>query len=365
MTIKNFLNQLNQLIPFAQAEGFDNVGLLCGNPEREITGVLIAHDALEFIIDEAIANNANVVVVFHPIIFSGLKSITGRNYVERSVMKALENKIAIIAIHTALDNDYFGVNHRIGKELGLKNLKTLMPKSQDLYQLSVYVPTQNIHEVEHALFDAGAGQIGFYDQCSFKLEGKGSFRPLEGSNPTLGTHHNREFVNETLVSVIFERYKKGRIISAMKQAHPYEEVAYQIYALENDNAYLGLGQFGEWETPKEETEFLAFIKQKFNLSVIRHSKTLGKPIKRVAMLGGSGADGIKAAIAHQCDAYLTSDLKYHDFYQAENQILLCDIGHFESEQFVVEQLFEILSENFTKFAISKTTQNTNPVNYFI
>lgn len=365
MNIKEFLSQLNTLVPLAQAESFDNVGLLCGNPNREVEGVLIAHDALETVIEEAINIKANVVVVFHPIIFSGLKSITGKNYVERSVMKALENKIAIIAIHTALDNDFLGVNYRIGQVLGLQNLKILMPKTQDLYQLSVYVPKDNAAAVEQALFEAGAGQIGFYDECRFSISGQGTFRPKQGAQPYIGSVDERTEVEETMLSVIFEKYKKNNIITAMKQVHPYEEVAYQIYALENENQYLGLGQYGEWQTPLSELDFLNLLKEKFNLKVIKHSPTLGKTIQRVAMLGGSGAEGIKAAMAQNCDAYITADLKYHDFYQAENQILLCDIGHFESEQFVVQQLFEILSENFTKFAISKTTQNTNPVNYFI
>lgn len=365
MTIKEFLHQLDQIIPFAQAEDFDNVGLLCGLPQREITGVLIAHDALEAIVDEAIEKQTNVLLVFHPIIFSGLKSITGKNYVERAVLKAIENKIAIIAIHTALDNDFFGVNHRIGQVLGLKNLKTLMPKSQDLYQLSVYTPTIAVPDVKKALFNAGAGQIGFYDQCSFSLPGIGSFRPKAGANPHLGEINKIETVEETMLSVIFEKHKKNKIISAMKAAHPYEEVAYQIYSLENENQYLGLGQYGELENPISEEEFLALVKEKFSLSVIRHSKLTRKPIKKVAMLGGSGAEGIGAARAALCDAYLTSDIKYHEFYQAEDQLLLCDIGHFESEQFVIEQLFEILSENFTKFAVFKTVNSTNPVNYFI
>ncbi|ADQ81570.1 Nif3-like dinuclear metal center hexameric protein [Riemerella anatipestifer] len=365
MKIKELVAELNRLIPFAQAENFDNVGLLCGNPEREVTGVLISHDTLEHIVDEAIEKNTNVILSFHPIIFSGLKSITGKNYVERSVMKALENKIAIIAIHTALDNDFMGVNHRIGKELGLKNLKTLMPKNHDLQQLSVYVPKDYEEKVKEALFSAGAGSIGFYNECSFNIKGTGTFKPQEGSQPFIGQQGTRESVEETLISVIFEKYKKNAIISAMKTAHPYEEVAYQIYNLENENQYLGLGQYGEFETEISEEAFLNLVKKTFGLQVIRHSQKLNKPIRKVAMLGGSGADGIKAALANRCDAYLTADLKYHDFFQAENQLLLCDIGHFESEQFIIQQLFELLSENFTKFATLKTTQSTNPVNYFI
>ena len=365
MTIQNLIKEINQIIPFQQAEDFDNVGLLCGSSEREITGVLICHDALESVVEEAVQKNANVILTFHPIIFSGLKSITGKNYVEKAVLKAIENKIAIIALHTALDNHYFGVNHRICRELGLDQLKILIPKKENLLQLITYVPVDYAEQVKKALFEAGAGNIGFYDECSFSIGGEGTFRPIDGANPFLGKKGTTEKVNEIQLSVIFEKFKKNQIISAMKFAHPYEEVAYQIYAIENENQYSGLGMFGELSEEMEEKEFLNFVKEKFDLKIIRHSSFTGKKIKKVAVLGGSGASGIKNAMQNQCDVYLTADMKYHDFFTAENRILLCDIGHFESEQFVVQQLYEILSEKFTTFAVSKSSINTNPINYFL
>ena len=365
MKIQEFIKGFEKIIPLQQAEDFDNVGLLCGNPEREISGILVCHDALENVVDEAISKNLNFIFTFHPIIFSGLKSLTGKNYVERAVLKAIENKIAIYAIHTAFDNDFFGVNHGICKNLNLKNQKILMPKSGSLKQLSVYVPKYFAENVKNALFEAGAGNIGFYDECSFSISGNGTFRPNEGSNPFSGTENIRENADEIMVSVIFENFKQNSILSAMKSAHPYEEVAYQIYQLENQNQYSGLGMFGDLENEMDETDFLNFIKNKFNLKMIRHSSFNDKKIKRVGVLGGSGASGIKAAISAKCDVFLTGDVKYHDFFLAENKMLICDIGHFESEQWVVQQLFEILSENFPKFAISKTSENTNPVNYFL
>lgn len=365
MKIKEFIKEFEQIIPVRQAEDFDNVGLLCGNPEREISGVLIAHDALEFIIDEAIEKNFNLILCFHPIIFSGLKSITGKNYVERAVLKALENKIAIYAIHTAFDNDYFGVNYKICEVLGLKNQQVLMPKKNQLKKLEVYVPTDSAEKLRNALFVAGAGNIGFYDECSFSINGNGTFRPLEGSNPVTGTHNERENANEVLINVIFEDYKTNQILFAMKENHPYEEVAYQLITLENDNQYTGLGRYGDLEQEMDELDFLTFIKQKFNIDIIRHSSLNNKKIRTIGVLGGSGASGIKAAMSAKCDAYITGDVKYHDFFSAEGKMLICDIGHFESEQFVVQQLFEILSEKFTTFAIAKTTQKTNPVNYFL
>ncbi|KFF03613.1 Nif3-like dinuclear metal center hexameric protein [Chryseobacterium luteum] len=365
MTISEVISKIENRIPLQQAEDFDNVGLLCGIPDRNVSGILVCHDALENVIDEAIQKNCNLVVCFHPIIFSGLKSLTGKNYVERAVLKAIENKIAIYAIHTAFDNDFFGVNHQICSQLGLKDLKILQPKKNNLKQLSVFVPKDYSGKVKEALFDAGAGNIGFYDECSFTLSGNGTFRPVEGSNPFSGQRNIRENADEDMISVIFEDYKKGKIISAMKAAHPYEEVAYQIYQLDNENQYSGLGMYGDFEEGIDEQDFLKLVKEKFSLEVIKHSDFTRKKIKRVGVLGGSGAGGIRSAMAQKCDAYLTGDIKYHDYFLSESKMLICDIGHYESEQFVTQQLFEILSQKFSTFAISKSIEKTNPVNYFI
>ncbi|QBO59268.1 Nif3-like dinuclear metal center hexameric protein [Chryseobacterium salivictor] len=365
MTVNELVCDLKKIIPLSQAEDYDNVGLLCGNPDREVSGILVCHDALEIVVDEAIAKNINFIVAFHPIIFSGLKSVTGKNYVEKAVLKALENKIAIYAIHTAFDNDYFGVNYRICEELGLKNQKVLMPKKQGLHQLNVFVPQDFSEKIKNALFGAGAGNIGFYDECSFAVSGSGTFRPIEGADPFSGKIGIRENADEVMISVIYESYKKNQIINAMKSAHPYEEVAYQIIQLENENHFLGLGRFGEFEEAMDEEQFLTFVKDKFNLKAIRHSDFINKKIKRVGVLGGSGASGIGAAISQKCDAYLTGDLKYHDYFQGDGKMLTCDIGHFESEQFVTEHLVDILSQKFTIFAVSKSTEKTNPVNYFL
>lgn len=365
MTIKEVISILENQIAIPQAEDFDNVGLLCGVPDRNVSGVLFCHDALENVIDEAVTRNCNFVVCFHPIIFSGLKSITGKNYVERAVLKAIENKIAIYAIHTAFDNDYFGVNAGICHQLGLKNLKILQPKKNNLKQLTVYVPNDHSEQLKEALFSAGAGNIGFYDECSFKIEGNGTFRPIEGSNPFSGQQNVRENADESMISVIFEAYKQNQIIAAMKKVHPYEEVAHQIYSLDNENQYSGLGMYGEFDVEMDEKDFLKFIKDKFNVEVIKHSDFTDKKIKKVGVLGGSGASGIKSALAKKCDAYITGDLKYHDYFLAESKMLICDVGHYESEQWVAQQLFEILSQKISTFAILKSSEKTNPVNYFL
>ncbi len=364
-TLKEVCSQLDKIFKIRQAEDFDNVGLLCGNPDREVTGILVTHDALEDVVEEAIEKGFNMIVAFHPIIFSGLKSLTGKNYVEKAVLKAIENKIAIYAMHTAFDNDYFGVNYKMCEVLGLKNQKILMPKSKNFKKLEVFVPNDHADQVKNAILEAGAGSIGFYDECSFAVEGTGSFRAKDGANPFLGKINEREVVKENVLSFIFENFRQNDILKSMFAAHPYEEVAYNIIGLENDNQYAGLGRYGDLETEMPLDEFLKFVKNTFNLEIIRYSNTNKKTIKRVGVLGGSGASGIKSAMAVGCDAYLTGDVKYHDFFSGENKLLIADIGHFESEQFVTQQLYEILSENFTNFAIAKTSKKNNPVNYFI
>lgn len=364
MYLRDITHRLDSIFKIKTAEDFDNVGLLCGHLDREITGILVCHDALEKVVEEAIDKNLNLIVAFHPIIFSGLKSITGKNYVEKALLKAMENKIAIYAVHTAFDNDYFGVNFAIAQALELQNQQILIPKHSMLKKIEVYVPAEHTMNVKNALLQAGAGNIGFYDECSFTLNGEGTFRPKKGANPFIGNVGDREVINENLITCIFEDYKQSAIVKAMLNAHPYEEVAYQITAIENSNPYVGLGRYGDLKNEMPEIDFLHFVKETLNLKVIRHSDCIGKKIKRVGVLGGSGTSGIRYAKQVKCDAYLTGDYKYHDFFQAEGNILLCDIGHFESEQFVVQQIFDILSENFPKFAISKSSLNTNPVNYF-
>lgn len=365
MKLKEAVARLQTLIPLGQAEDFDNVGLLCGVPERELTGMLVAHDALEEVVYDAVAQNVNLIVCFHPIIFSGLKSITGKDYMERAVLTAIEHKIAIYSVHTAYDNDYYGVNFGICEALQLSNQRILMPKKNNLQQLSVYTPAGHEEKVREAVFAAGAGHIGFYDECSFQLSGHGTFRPLPGSNPVVGQALVRETAVESVQYFIFEKHLQRNILTAMKQAHPYEEVAYHVTQLENENQYSGLGRYGELVKPLSAEAFLRRVQQVFGTKMIRHSAITAKTISRVAVLGGSGASGIRAALAAGCDAYVTADLKYHDFFQAEGRMLLCDIGHFESEQFVTRQLYRILNENFPKFAVLKSTVNTNPVKYFI
>ncbi|GEC71701.1 dinuclear metal center protein, YbgI/SA1388 family [Flavobacterium flevense] len=361
--IKEILSLLEEMAPLAYAEDFDNVGLLVGDPKTEATGVLVCHDALESVIDEAIDKKCNLVVCFHPILFSGLKKITGKNYVERSIIKAIKNDIAIYAVHTALDNHQYGVNKIFCDALGLSNTKILIPKQNFIRKLITYTIPENAAKLRNALFEAGAGNIGNYEDCSFNSPGIGTYMGNENSNPEIGERF--EFVEneEIKIEVTFEKYLESKILKALFKNHVYEEVAYEIYDLQNSHQNIGLGMTGEFENPMPEKEFLLFVKDKMQAEGIRHSAFLGKSIKKVAVLGGSGSYAIKNAIQSGADAFLTADLKYHQFYEAENQLLLADIGHFESERYTKNYIVDFLRKKILNFAIILSEENTNPVKY--
>ena len=363
MKIKDITNCIEKIAPLNYAENFDNVGLLIGNYNTVVTGVLVTLDTLETIVDEAIENNCNLIVSFHPIIFSGLKKLNGNNYVERVVLKAIKNNIAIYAMHTALDNSNNGVNAKICDVLKLKNKEILIPQKNTIKKLTTYAPTKNAEEVRNALFKAGAGTIGNYSKCSFNTEGYGTYEANEKANPTIGEQGKQHTENETFISVIFEKHKEQKLLQSLFNAHPYEEVAYDIVSLENVNQDIGMGMIGELETEISETVFLNQLKKTMNTNCIRHSKLLEKPIKKVAVLGGSGSFAIKNAIHKGADIYITADVKYHEFYQAENKLVIADIGHYESEQFTKNLLVDILTKKFPNFAIILSKKNTNPIYY--
>ncbi|NKI33335.1 Nif3-like dinuclear metal center hexameric protein [Croceivirga thetidis] len=364
MKIKSVCTLLNELAPLHYAEDFDNVGLLVGNSNDELKGILVTLDTLEDVVEEAISKGCNLIVSFHPIIFKGLKKLTGSNYVERVVQKAIKNDIAIYSIHTALDNSHLGVSAKICQVLGLKNQKVLIPKKGTIKKLVTYVPVEAAKELKNQLFKSGAGAIGNYDNCSFGAVGTGSFKGNEESNPTLGVKGQIHFEQEEQLHITFEASKEKKVLSALFEHHPYEEVAYELTTLENTNQKIGMGMFGVLGSELSEKEFLNLVKDKFGIQSIRHSKLLGKPIKKVAVLGGSGAFAIGAAKAIGADIFLTADLKYHNFFEAENRLVLADIGHFESEQFTKNLLVDFLTEKIPNFAVALSESITNPVNYF-
>jgi len=370
MKIKEIISILEEMAPLAYAEDFDNVGLLVGNQEIEATGVLVCHDALESVIDEAIAKKCNFVVCFHPILFVGLKKITGKDYVERSIIKAIRNDIAIYAVHTALDNHQDGVNKIFCDALGLINTKILIPKQNCIKKLVTYTIPENADKIRNALFEAGAGTIGNYENCSFNSKGIGTYMGNQHSNPVIGERFEMMETDEIKIEVTFEKHLENNILQVLFKNHVYEEVAYEIYDLQNKNQNVGLGMIGELTVPMEEKDFLYFVKDKMDAEGIRHSAFTGKTIKKVAVLGGSGSFAIKNAIQAGADVFLTADLKYHQFYEAENQLLLADIGHFESERYTKNYIVDFLRKKILNFATSLpfgriflSEENTNPVKY--
>ncbi|CAM1372863.1 Nif3-like dinuclear metal center hexameric protein [Tenacibaculum litopenaei] len=363
MQIRDITNYIEELAPLAYAEDFDNVGLLVGDYQTTVTGVLVTLDTLENTVDEAISKGCNLIVSFHPIIFKGLKKINGSNYVERVIIKAIQHNIAIYATHTALDNVNRGVSAKMCEVLGLNNYQTLIPKAGNIKKLTTFVPTTHANALRSKLFQAGAGTIGNYDNCSFNFQGMGSYRGNEHSNPTVGKQGDLMFEEETSINVTYESHKEGALLKALFVNHPYEEVAYELTQLTNTNQHVGMGMIGEFDTPMAPEAFLQQVKTTFNTGCVRHSKILDRPIKKVAVLGGSGSFAIKNALRAKADAYLSADFKYHEFFQAEGKILLADIGHYESEQFTKNLLVDYLSKKFSTFAIILSEERTNPIYY--
>jgi dinuclear metal center YbgI/SA1388 family protein len=326
--------------------------------------VLLTIDVIEAVIDEAIGKKINMVIAHHPIVFSGLKKITGKNYVERTILKAIKNDIAIYAAHTNLDSAFDGVNRKIAQKLGLVNCQVLQPAKGQLKKLVTFIPAEHAAVVQEAVFAAGAGQIGNYDNCGFTAEGKGSFRGNNDSNPFVGQkgaiHHEREIRFET----IFPVWKQSRVIDALLKSHPYEEVAYDIYPLDNTFAGAGAGIIGDLPHPADEKEFLTLLKSTFGTGVVKHTALLGKPVEKVAVCGGAGSFLLNNAIAAGAGVFVSADFKYHQFFDAENKTVIADVGHFESEQFTKELFYELLTKKFPKFAVHFTEVNTNPVFYF-
>jgi dinuclear metal center YbgI/SA1388 family protein len=364
MKISDITNYLESLAPLSSQESYDNSGLLTGSKNDEVTNALLVLDCTEAVVDEAIRRECNLIIAHHPIIFKGLKKLTGRNYVERTIIKAIQNNIAIYAMHTNLDNFKYGVNKKIGDLLGISNPKILQPAENTLTKLTVFVPIDHAEKVLNALFDAGAGKIGNYSDCSYSSNGNGTFKAGELASPFVGETGVRHSEPETKIEVLISNHRVNQIVSAMITAHPYEEVAYDLIPLSNSNIHEGAGMIGDLTVPLSETEFLQKIKSTFKCEMIRHTNLSGKLIQRVAWCGGSGSFLLSKAIGAKADIFITGDFKYHEFFDTENQIVIADIGHFESEQFTIDLLGELLQEKFPKFAPSIGETNTNPIKYF-
>lgn len=349
MKIKNITNYLETIAPPAYQESYDNAGLIVGNPSAEVTGVLCCLDSTEEIIDEAIEMNCNLVVAHHPIVFKGLKRFTGRTYVERVVMKAIKNDIAIYAIHTNLDNVYYkGVNAKIAEKLGLVDTKILAPKGS-LQKMYVFTPPSHSDILRKAFFEAGAGQVNGLGNMSYATLGVG----------TLGEKGEAEMKLE----VVFPNILKGKMLNILFDKHPNESPVYDIISIENTNEEIGSGMIGNLKKPMKEMAFLKFLKKQMNVGCIKYTKLRDKNIQKVALCGGSGGFLLRKAIAQKADIFITADYKYHEFFDADGKTIIADIGHYESEQFTIDLLHDLISQKFPTFAVHLTKLNTNPVSY--
>ncbi len=364
MKIQDITSLLEKLAPPSLQEDYDNAGLLTGSKDWQCSGIIVSLDATEAVVQEAIEKKCNLIVAHHPIIFKGLKKINGKNYVEQTIITAIKNDIAIYAIHTNLDNVMHGVNGKIADMLGLVNTTILSPKNALLQKLAVFVPQDHKEKILEALFRSGAGNIGNYSECSFTVSGTGSFKAGDNTKPFVGNIGERHYENEVKIEVVFPAWLQQTIVKAMLNVHPYEEVAYDIYQLDNTFNQIGAGIVGELEKSMDEIAFLQILNNIFKTPCIKHSAFTGKQIKKVALCGGSGSFLTGTAKAAGADVYISSDIKYHEFFDADGRLLLADIGHYESEQFTIDLLFDILRENFPNFAVLKTGVNTNPVHYF-
>ncbi|WP_423126751.1 Nif3-like dinuclear metal center hexameric protein [Gaoshiqia sp. Z1-71] len=365
MIISEVTNYLESIAPLAYQESYDNAGLLVGHPSDEVDRALITLDVTEAVIDEAVTTGAGLIIAHHPLIFNGIKKLNGFSDTERCIIKAIKNNIAVYAAHTNLDSVTGGVNSKICEKLGLVNCHMLSPVKGQLKKLVTFVPKGHLDQVQQAVFNAGAGHIGNYDSCGYSLDGTGSFRGNENSKPYVGSKGQVHHEAETRFETIFPSPIQAKVIESLLKAHPYEEVAYDIYSLDNDFPLAGIGMIGELEQPMHETEFLRQAKNIFHAEAIRHSPLLNKPVQKIAVCGGSGSFLIRQAISAGAEVFMTSDLKYHQFFEAETKILLADIGHFESEQFTGEVFYELLTKKFPTFALRLSAVKTNPINYLI
>lgn len=363
MRISEITSYLEQLAPPSLQESYDNSGLLIGSATTEVEKALVCLDVTEEVIEEAAKQGCGLVIAHHPLIFSGLKRLNGANYVERTVIKAIQNNIAVYAIHTNLDNVSDGVNRMIGNKLGIQNMRILSPAKADLKKLVVYVPKDHSEVVMQAMFDAGAGHIGNYDQCSFRSEGSGTFRGGDDTEPFVGKPGERHTETEERIEVILPGYRVKAVLNDIIEAHPYEEVAYDLYTLDNAQDQIGAGMIGQLDDPVYTMDFLKTIKDTFG-GVIRHTRLVKDQVQKIAWCGGSGSFLLSDAKSAGADLFLTSDFKYHQFFDAENEIIIADIGHYENEQFTIPLIADKLREKFPSFAVLLTAIETNPVNYF-
>ncbi len=370
MKIKTITDYLETFAPLSIQEDYDNAGLLVGSQDTEAKGAMVTLDVTEEVIDEAIQQDCNLIIAHHPIIFKGIKRLNGGDHVQRSVIKAIKNDIAIYAAHTNLDHAHVGVNAKISEQLGLQNAKVLRPISNIMKKLVTYCPDMKSDSgayypgtIRQALFEEGAGEIGPYDLASYNIYGRGTFRPTDDQETFAGSKKRMHVQQEVRIEVAFPGYLKNRIIKRLMETHPYRHVVYDVYPLEATQHLAGAGMIGKLEKPVAESEFLKQVKSTMLTDCVRHSPLRNKQVEKVAVCGGAGSFLLQDAIDEAADAFVSSDFKYHQFFDADQNLLIADIGHFESERFTIDLLYDWLKEKFSTFAVYKSNTNTNPISY--
>ena len=361
--IKDILKEIEKLAPLALQDSFDNSGVQVGNVNQPATGALLCIDITEAVIGEAIERGYNLIIAHHPLIFKPFKSLTGVDYIERCIMQACKHELVLYTAHTNLDNAVGGVNYKLAELLGLQNVRVLSPQKGNLLKLVTFVPEESAEIVRTALFHAGAGSIGNYDSCSFNTNGTGTFRASTNCNPFRGEIDELHHEQEVRIETILPSFLQTAVTRALLSVHPYEEPAYDFYALENTWKQAGSGIVGELLSEEDELLFLQRLKDIFKTDCIRHSPLTGKKVREIAICGGSGAFMLSEAIAYGADVFLTGEAKYNDFYKVEDKILLAIAGHYETEICTNDIFFDIISEKFPTFAVQIANTNSNPVKY--
>ncbi len=364
MKLEEVISVLESWAPLSFQEDWDNSGLIIGDPMNEISGMMVSLDTTLAVLEEAHAHHCNLVISHHPLIFKGVTKITPHIPEYKAIQFAIQNDISVFALHTNLDNKKDSLNHLLGSKIGLEKMQILQPRKGYLKKLVTFCPSNHADSIRESLFDAGAGYIGNYDCCSFNIPGHGTFRALDLANPFVGEKNKTHVEDEIRIEVIFPEYIEQGLIKALLQSHPYEEVAYDLYPLDNLFNQVGSGISGLLPHPMKAGDFLKMVKQTYELELVRHSNSGDKLIKTVAICSGSGSFLIRNVRQNGIDAFLTGDLKYHDFQEVSGTLLLVDIGHFESEEFVKEMLKEILIEKFPNFAVLISERESNPIKYF-
>ncbi|MGM0602343.1 MAG: Nif3-like dinuclear metal center hexameric protein [Bacillota bacterium] len=367
---QEIISLMGEIAPVKLAEEWDNVGLQIGDLSNEVNKVLLALDLNTEVIDEAVDNNCNMIITHHPVIFNGINSVSSESAVGDMIIRLIKNDIIVFSAHTNLDIVEEGLNDFICRKLGIEDFQPLdVTQIGNYYKFVVFVPENHIENIKSAVFKNGGGKLGNYSHSGFVSKGKGSFKPLKGSEPYIGSTEKIEEVDEIRLETIVAEDKLDKVLKAVLKAHPYEEAAYDIYEIKRTSNVDGIGRIGYLTDTMLLGDYINTVKEKLNLPYLKFVGKKDKKIKKVAVCNGSGADFIKKAGYKGADLYLTGDIKYHEAQHAEElDLALIDIGHYESEIWVKELLYDKLTSLAEKrnkkdveFIISAV--NTNPWNY--